>query len=100
MADATNSGYEYKRIIGTAAGTTVVKSVPSVLKNVFFSQSKTGTADFFDTNLATGTALSNQLFLPIPNVIGTPNMYEFNYTLKNGLTVVVGGTVDFTISTL
>lgn len=93
-----NEEYQWVRIQGTIAGTTVYRTNSGVLKNFFIPITKTGTIGFYDTNVATGTAATNEICFPIPNVVGTPNMYEFNWKFKTGLTVVVGGTVDCTMA--
>lgn len=91
------SGYQYQRVSGTAAGTTVVKASPSILHAVVIGENKTGTVTFYDCAVSTGTAATNYLFT-LQNTAGTvPQNVICDAQLKKGLTVVVGGTTDMTV---
>ena len=87
---------QYIRISGTAAGTTTVLNRKGNLHRVFVSTSKTGTATFYDN--ASGTTSATHLF-ELSNVVdGTaPAQREIGCRLKDGLTVVTGGTIDFLV---
>jgi hypothetical protein len=94
----TNSGYNYKIISGTAAGTTTVLTTSGNLHQIFFPTTRTGTATFYDTNGA--TAAAKQIF-SLVNTAGTPPMpLTLDYQCKQGLVVVVGGTTDLMVATL
>ncbi len=80
-------------------GTTVVRTVPTTLHNLFMPITVAGTAIFYDTATATGTAATNEIFR-IPNVQGTPLLFNLDYQTKNGLVAVTSGTVNFTLGVL
>ena len=92
-----NSGYQYYRVSGTAAGTTVIKAEETILHAVVIGETKTGTVTFYDCATAAGTAASNQIMV-LQNTAGTvPQNVVCNGQMKKGLTVVVGGTTDMTV---
>lgn len=83
----------YKRISGTAAGTTDVMVREGNFHRVIVPISKEGTATFYDQNAGTSAAT---LLGEVSNAVaGSVNVTrEFNFKVKNGLRVVVGGTTD------
>lgn len=86
----------WQRINGTVAGTTNVLTRTGNLQRIVMTLSKTGTATFYDENA--GTSSANHMFEISNAVSGTaPNVYEIGARVKNGLTVVTGGTTDFTV---
>lgn len=88
---------QWKRVSGTAAGTTVVFARNGSFERIVLGQNKTGTATFYDTDSASGTAATNYI-ATIDNTSGTvPHSVEVGIAVKKGLTVVVGGTVDMTV---
>ncbi len=92
-----DSGYQYYRVSGTAAGTTVIKAEPTILHAVVIGETKTGTVTFFDTAVVGGTTSANQL-MTLQNTAGTvPQNVICNGQMKKGLTVVMGGTTDMTV---
>lgn len=92
-----NSGYQYYRVSGTAAGTTVIKAEPTILHAVVIGETKTGTVTLYDTAAVDGTAASNHI-ITLQNTAGTvPQGIYPDGQMKKGLTVVVGGTTDMTV---
>lgn len=90
-------GAQYYRISGTAAGTTVIKPSKTALYGIVIGQTKTGTVTFYDN--ATGTA-SGGLMDVVNATAGAgaiPTSIEVGARLRNGLTVVVGGTTDMLV---
>lgn len=89
-------GHEWQRISGTAAGTTNVLTRKGNFAGVFVPLAKTGTATFYDQNAGTSAAT---LMFEISNAIAgsVPPYREVNARVKNGLTVVVGGTTDLVV---
>jgi hypothetical protein len=85
------------RVMGTAAGTTVVRDRSANLIRVILPANQTGTATFYDTNVADGTAATNHIVAVAQTSGSIPSSFEVGVTTRNGLTYVVGGTVDFTI---
>lgn len=95
MATQPVDGSQYKRITATAAGTTNVLVRKGTLHGVYLPATKTGTASLYDQNA--GSAAST-LICEIANTTGTiPTTVPFGLRVKDGLTVVTGGTVDFTL---
>lgn len=91
------SGYQHYRILGTAAGTTVIKAEPTVLHAVVIGETKTGTVTFYDSSTAAGTSATNHIFV-LQNTAGSvPQSVLCDAQCKSGLTVVVGGTTDMTV---
>lgn len=89
------SGFQYKRISGTAAGTTVIKASSTVLHSIVIGQNKTGTVTFYDN--ASGTTAAS-LLANIDNTTGTqPTSLVFNAQMKNGLVAESGGTTDMLV---
>lgn len=89
------SGFQWQRISGTAAGTTVVKASPTVLHAVVLGQNKTGTVTFYDH--ASGTSATS-LMTKLDNTVGTqPTTVTFNSQCKNGLVAESGGTTDMLV---
>lgn len=85
----------WTHITGTAAGTTNVKQTNGNLYRVIVPANKTGTASFYDQ--AAGSSAGAHMF-DLPNTVGSiPTAIEVGARLRYGLTVVVGGTVDFTV---
>ena len=87
---------QYVRISGTAAGTTNVLTRKGNFHRVIVPITKTGTATFYDN--ASGSS-SATLLGEVSNAIAgsvLPNR-EFGFRVKNGLTVVTGGTTDFLV---
>lgn len=90
-------GAQWFRVQGTAAGTTTVKVGKTALYNVVIGQSKTGTVTFYDS--ASGT--NSSYLMAVDNTVtagAVPNSLAVDARLRNGLTVVVGGTVDMLIT--
>ena len=95
MANQPFSGGQWKRISGTAAGTTNVMTTSGNLYSIYLPATKTGTASFYDQNA--GTSSANFIF-DLANTVGTiPTSLNLSLRVKNGLTVVVGGTTDMTV---
>lgn len=87
--------YQWQRVSGTAAGTTVVKAEPGNLKTIIMGQNKTGTATFYDH--ASGTSATSLMFI-LQNTSGTsPLALDINCRFKNGLVAETGGTTDMTV---
>ena len=90
-------GAQWARVQGTAAGTTTIKASKTALYNVVIGQNKTGTATFYDS--ASGTTSS--YLMAVDNTVasgGVPNSLAVDARLRNGLTVVVAGTVDMLVT--
>jgi hypothetical protein len=87
------SGAQYQRVSGTAAGTTVVYPLPGVLYRVVLGQGKTGTVSLYDSD----SAVEN-LIAAVDNNSGTvPTFVDFGCRVKNGIVAVVSGTTDVTV---
>jgi len=87
---------QWQRISGTASGTTNVTVNPSALYRVYVPANRTGTASFYDHSA--GTAGTSFMF-DLANTTGTiPTSIEIGVRLRNGLTVVTGGTTDFLVA--
>lgn len=92
-----NSGYQYYRVSGTAAGTTVIKAEQTILHAVVVGEQKTGTVTFYDSATAAGAVDASKI-ITIQNTAGTvPQNVICNGQMKKGLTVIVGGTTDMTV---
>jgi hypothetical protein len=97
MASQPVSAANSTRISGTAAGTTVVAATPVNLMRVYVPANRTGTASFYNATTGAGTAAGNFLF-DLANTVGSiPTNIEVGVRCNRGLTVVVGGTVDFNV---
>ena len=86
------SGYSYKRVSGTAAGTTVIKDAYGYLKGLAIGQNKEGTVTIYDN--ASGAAADDYLSAIDNNAGSIPTSLNFDMRFKKGLTAVVGGTTD------
>lgn len=90
----TASFSQYKRISGTAAGTTVVMNRNGSLERIILGSNKTGTISFYDVASSDGTASTN-FIMAIDNTSGTiPSSVECGFRVKAGLVAVTGGTTD------
>lgn len=95
MADNTFLG-SYYRFSGTAAGTSVLLDRNGEVRRIIFPANKTGTVSLYDVASAAGAIAANYI-MDIPNTVGTiPSSLECGFRVKNGLTVVGGGTTDMT----
>ena len=89
------SGFQYKRVSGTAAGTTVIKASYGQLKNIVIGQNKTGTIALYDH--ASGTSAAS-LLVNLDNTAGTtPVSINFDMRFRNGLVAEIGGTTDILV---
>lgn len=96
MAD-TSSFAQYKRMSGTAAGTTVFMDRNGSFEGVIIGTNKEGTVTFYDVATAAGTAAGNYI-VAVNNNSGTiPTRVEMGFRVKNGLVGVSGGTTDVTV---
>jgi len=87
---------QYERISGTSAGTTTILDRKGNFHRLFIPVSKTGTATFYDN--ASGTSSDTLLFEINNSIAGSVNpTKEIGLRVKNGLTVVTGGTTDFLV---
>lgn len=92
-----NSYGQYTRVSGTAAGTTVISARSGMFLRVISGNNKTGTATFYDSSTAAGSAATNYI-IAVNNTSGTePVGLEVGTRFKNGLIAVVGGTTDMTV---
>lgn len=90
------SGAQWKRVSGTAAGTTVIKSNLTTLYGVVIGQNKTGTVTFYDN--ASGTSAATHM-TAIDNTAGTPGQSLYiGARCRNGITVVTAGTTDMLVT--
>ena len=87
-----NSGYQYKRVSGTAAGTTVIQDHNGVLKGYLIGQNKTGTITIYDN--ATGTTADSLLSVINNNSGSIPLSADLQVRFKDGLVAETGGTTD------
>lgn len=86
----------YIRISGTAAGTTNVLDRKGNFHRVIVPITKTGTATFYDQNAGTSaTTLLGEVSNAVAGSV-LPNR-EFGFRVRDGLTVVTGGTTDFIV---
>lgn len=89
-------GAQWKRVQGTAAGTTVLKDSRTVLYGVVIGQNKTGTVTFYDH--ASGTSATSYM-TAVDNTSGTqPTSLYFGMRMRNGITVTTGGTTDMLVA--
>jgi len=87
---------QYYRVSGTASGTTTILNRKGNFHKLFIPTTKTGTATFYDN--ASGTSSDTYLFEISNSVAGSVNpTKELGLRVKNGLTVVTGGTTDFLV---
>lgn len=94
------TGYGYNHITGTAVGTTTVFAREGVLHSVIIPASKTGTISIYDSATGAGTATTN-LVLTVDNAVNAGNLpttLVVHSAMKNGLTMVTGGTTDVTVT--
>ncbi len=97
MSSQPVSGDQFTRISGTAAGTTVVSPDGATLKSVVWGGNFTGTLTFYNVGSAAGTTAANHV-IALNNNTGTiPDGIYPNFQMRNGITVVVGGTTDMTV---
>lgn len=94
---AYNSQSSYSRLSGTAAGTTVVSSIPGSFERLIVGGNKEGTATFYDSATAAGTSSTNFIVAVNNNSGSIPTSIEIGIRTKLGLTAVVGGTTDLTV---
>jgi hypothetical protein len=92
-----SSQAQYKHIVGTAAGTTVVLDRNGTFERVVFNQNQTGTVTFYDTPLAAGSTSANLISVMNNNVGSLPMSVNVGARVRTGLVAVVGGTTDFTV---
>ena len=89
------SGFQYKRVSGTAAGTTVIKADYGFLKGIVIGQNKEGTITFYDN--ASGTSSASLLSVVNNNAGSIPTNINFDMRFKKGLVAELGGTTDMLI---
>ena len=85
------------QVQGTAAGTTVIRPRACELLRIILPSNQTGTATFYDTAIAGGTAASNYVLAVAQTAGSIPSGFEVGAAVSKGLTVVVGGTVNFSV---
>ena len=88
---------EYRHIIGTAAGTTVLLDRNGGFERVILNKNQTGTVTFYDVATAAGSTAANLITVMNNNVGSIPTGVELGCRVKYGLVAVVGGTSDFTV---
>ena len=89
------SAFQYARVSGTEAGTTVVKADYGRLERIVIGANKEGTVALYDNASGTSTA---SLLTTINNNSGSiPVDIDFDLRFKNGLVAEVGGTTDLLI---
>ena len=88
------SAAQWKRLSGTAAGTTVISETPATLCTVTAGGNYTGTITFYDASTAGGSSATN-LMLAINNNSGSvPVTIDPYVSTRNGIVAVLGGTTD------
>ena len=97
MALQPVSGGQYTRISGTGAGTTVINPNAGNFYRVVVGGNFTGTATFYDSATAGGSAAANYIIAMNNNSGTIPMNVEIGARTKNGLIAVVGGTTDMTV---
>ena len=85
----------YQRVSGTAAGTTTLLTSKGNFHRMITPLVKTGTATFYDN--ASGTSAATHIVEVSNAIAGTVPQYEMGFRVKDGLTVVIGGTTDFVV---
>lgn len=88
----------WKRISGTAAGTTtVIDARPGKLNGIYLGGTSAGTIAFYDT--AGGTTSASEIFSRSLITVGSaPNFLQFKTDLSHGLKVVsTGASYDFVV---
>jgi len=88
----------WKRISGTAAGTTtLIDSRSGHFNGLYLGGTSAGTIAFYDTN--SGTTAASEIFTRSLVTVGTaPDFLPFRFDVRNGLVVVAtGSSYDFTV---
>ena len=90
-----NSGFQWVRISGTVAGTTVISVNSTMLHAVVVGENKTGTATFYNDG-TTNTAA--QYMFAVQNTCGSlGHNIVVDAECNKGLTVATGGTTDLLV---
>jgi len=90
------SGYQFKRISGTVAGTTIISVESTNLHAILIGENKTGTVTFYNDGTTTTTA---QYMFALQNTCGTVGQnFIIDAQCPKGLTVATGGTTDLFIT--
>lgn len=87
----------YYPVSGTAAGTTVITPNPGSFERIIVGDNKTGTATFYDSATAAGTASTNLIIAVNNNSGSIPMSVEVGCRVKSGLVAVLGGTTALTV---
>lgn len=88
----------WKRISGTAAGTTtLIDSRQGQFNGLYLGGTSAGTIAFYDT--ASGTSAATEIFSRSLVTVGTaPQWLEMKFDVRNGLKIVTTGTsYDFVV---
>ena len=74
--------------------TGLIKSGPGILKGIVVNSHSSGTVKIYDSTSATGIVIMNTFSFPTGS-----GVYNFadGINFKNGLHIVVGGTLDCTV---
>lgn len=86
-----NSGFDFLRV--TAAGSAVIRNIPSRVTGFYVNSAYTGTVVLHDNPL--GTTTSTPLTIGTPSQ--TPLAHEMNLGFKKGIYYVATGTPDVTL---
>ena len=92
--------YQWTRVSGTAAGTTLVSARSGVLNSIVIPAAKEGTVTLYDSSTAAGTTSTNHIisFSNNLNAAKIPASLPVDIRFKKGLVAVVGGTTDVTVT--
>lgn len=83
-----NPRYTYSQL---AASTAAIKTGPGTLRSIFVSSASTGTLAVYDNTAGSGTKIVDTFS------VAAGVSYPFDAFFKTGLSVVVGGTVSYTV---
>ena len=93
----SGNSYQYTRVSGTAAGSTVVCARNGVLANLVIGADKEGTVTFYDSATAAGTSATNLMFAINNNSGSIPTNVLINTRVRDGIVAYKGGTTDMTV---
>lgn len=87
----------WKRISGTAAGTTtLIDSRQGQFNGLFLGGTSAGTVAFYDT--ASGTTADSEIFTRSLITVGSaPSWLDLKFDVRNGLKIVSTGVYDFVV---
>ena len=89
------SGVQWTKLSGTAAGTTILTTTPSVIQTITIPANNTGTVTFYDS--VSGTASTTEVFSLACTTGTIPTTLRPGLQTKKGIVAVLGGTTNMTV---